>query len=56
MNPPHGIVLKILSVTIFTGTAAIIKATADDVPAGERGLLARALCHAADPGVAGDAA
>ncbi|MEM9197824.1 MAG: hypothetical protein AAGD12_08210 [Pseudomonadota bacterium] len=55
MNPPHGIVLKILSVTIFTGTAAIIKATANDVPAGERGL-ARALCHAADPGVAGDAA
>ncbi|MEL6235577.1 MAG: DMT family transporter [Pseudomonadota bacterium] len=36
MNPLRGIVLKILSVTIFTGMAAIIKATADEVPAGER--------------------
>ncbi|MEM9048168.1 MAG: DMT family transporter [Pseudomonadota bacterium] len=36
MNPLRGIVLKILSVTIFTGMATIIKATAEEVPAGER--------------------
>ncbi|RMF40514.1 MAG: DMT family transporter [Alphaproteobacteria bacterium] len=36
MNPLRGIALKILSVVLFTAMASIIKATAAEVPAGER--------------------
>jgi drug/metabolite transporter (DMT)-like permease len=34
-NPVTGIVMKVMSVVVFTGMAAIIKATADHVPPGE---------------------
>lgn len=36
MNPLHGILLKLGSVTIFVLMAALIKATADEVPPGEQ--------------------
>ena len=36
MNPLRGILLKVLSVLVFTGMATIIKATAHEVPPGER--------------------
>ncbi|MCX7645672.1 MAG: DMT family transporter [Rhodobacteraceae bacterium] len=35
MNPIRGIVLKLCSVTVFVAMAALIKATADNVPPGE---------------------
>jgi drug/metabolite transporter (DMT)-like permease len=34
-NPVTGIIMKVMSVIVFTGMAAIIKATADHVPPGE---------------------
>ncbi len=44
MNPLHGILLKILSVTVFTAMAACVKATAaSGVPAGEAVFFRSAL-------------
>ncbi|WP_343116755.1 DMT family transporter [Ostreiculturibacter nitratireducens] len=36
MNPVRGIILKVLSVAVFVGMASLIKATADEIPPGER--------------------
>ncbi|GIX14113.1 MAG: transporter RarD family, DMT superfamily protein [Paracoccaceae bacterium] len=36
MNPLRGILLKLLSVVVFTAMAAIVKSTAEEIPAGER--------------------
>lgn len=51
MSPMRGVALKLGSVFLFMVMAALIKATASDVPPRPSGILSVVLCHAGDPGL-----
>ncbi len=56
MRPLRGILLKLASVVVFITMSSVIKATADQVPAGANGVLPLAFRHAGHPDLAGVAA